>query len=283
MSNRIDFSSLKEFYSENPFYGFSIKYVIEGCEKYIVNGKKFSVNSNEFLLANQFSVGSGLVHSKENVIGVCIDVQPSLISEVLQSIVSPNNSEFETGIVDYFTSEQFFENKFTTQDSVTGKFLHETKFFTSQLNDFSNEFAHEFYYRLAQNIVLDHAKVFKNFSNIKAIKTTTKKDLYRKLLHARDFIYEGDFQELNISNISKHCGISEFHFYRLFKLVFGYSPLQYILNRKLELAHKAILNNNESIISIALNCGFADLASFSKAFKKRFGVAPSLLKANYKE
>ena len=35
-------------------------------------------------------------------------------------------------------------------------------------------------------------------------------------------------------------------------------------------------DNNKNISEIAYECGYSDLAAMSKAFKKRFGVAPTV-------
>ena len=59
-----------------------------------------------------------------------------------------------------------------------------------------------------------------------------------------------------------------------FKNVFGISPYQYQIRRRLENAKLEILKG-VSILDTAFAYGYADLASFSKAFKQAFGQSPS--------
>lgn len=80
---------------------------------------------------------------------------------------------------------------------------------------------------------------------------------------------------LSIEEIAKECGLSEYHFHRLFKSVYGNSPYQYILNKRLNLALEKLKKGNDTLTDIAYEIGFADIYSFSKAFKKNYGVPPS--------
>jgi AraC-like DNA-binding protein len=72
-------------------------------------------------------------------------------------------------------------------------------------------------------------------------------------------------------------GISKYHFIRVFKAAFGISPYQYQKRKRLELA-KTDLLSGEEILFTAIRYGFADTATFSKAFKQQFGVTPGAVK-----
>jgi AraC family transcriptional regulator, positive regulator of tynA and feaB len=59
----------------------------------------------------------------------------------------------------------------------------------------------------------------------------------------------------------------------------GQSLMRYVWGRRLEKCHKEIMSINRHPIShIAFRWGFNDLSHFSRAFKRRFGVCPTLLK-----
>src|SRR5215207_10599448 len=82
-SSLVNYSMLNEFYSPAPFRSFSVKYVVEGEELYSVNGKKYTVSDKQYLLANKLSEGYVVVDSKKKVKGICIDVAPNILSEVV--------------------------------------------------------------------------------------------------------------------------------------------------------------------------------------------------------
>ncbi len=65
---------------------------------------------------------------------------------------------------------------------------------------------------------------------------------------------------------------------KLFQKDFGVTPLQYLTDRRLQMAAQAIRcadHSRQNIGDIAQQCGFRDPLYFSKIFKKKFGVAPS--------
>lgn len=70
---------------------------------------------------------------------------------------------------------------------------------------------------------------------------------------------------------------SKRHLQRLFLKDYGVSPLQFLLNQKLNTAVKYLnqtIRNDYSIREIAERCGFSDQYYFSRSFKKQFGMSP---------
>jgi len=81
---------------------------------------------------------------------------------------------------------------------------------------------------------------------------------------------------LKIGGLHELCGVSDTYFRRMFLARFGVAPKRYVMDRRLTQA-KAILDNGEfsSIGEVALLTGFEDALYFSKAFRKKYGLAPS--------
>ena len=81
---------------------------------------------------------------------------------------------------------------------------------------------------------------------------------------------------LKIGGLHELCGVSDTYFRRMFLEQFGIAPKRYVQERRLAQA-KAILDNGEysNIGEVALLTGFEDALYFSKAFRKKYGHAPS--------
>ena len=65
---------------------------------------------------------------------------------------------------------------------------------------------------------------------------------------------------------------------KLFQKELGMTPHRYLMDKRLQHAASALLSaehGGNAVAEIALMCGFRDPLYFSKAFKKRYGVAPS--------
>lgn len=79
--------------------------------------------------------------------------------------------------------------------------------------------------------------------------------------------------------LAEHVHLSPFHFQRLFYAYFGESVGQYITARRLEWAASELINSpNINLLHLALDCGFQTHSGFSKAFRKQFGVSPSIFR-----
>lgn len=274
-SNLLNVSTLTEFYSPSPYRSFSIKYVTEGLEQYSVNGTKYNIKSKQYLLANKHSEGHVLVDSKTAVKGICIDVSPQMLTEVVSSYLRPDIVFADPELGSFFNDPSFLENKYNAQHTHLGKVLFEVerRMFESKQTRFVT--TTEFYYMLCEKIIADHAPIFKQLQNIKAVKTETKKHIMRKLLTAKGIMDDLFLGKLNVVEVAKECGISEYHFYRLFKNAFGKSPHQYLMQKRLEHAKKLLVDPSTSISDLAIFCGYPDIFSFSRSFKKYFGFPPS--------
>lgn len=81
-----------------------------------------------------------------------------------------------------------------------------------------------------------------------------------------------------IKELSKEFLMSESNLKKHFRVVYGKNIYEYYLDKKMDLARTMLLNQNNSISKVAYSLGYEKVASFSKAFVKKFGVLPSQLK-----
>ena len=82
--------------------------------------------------------------------------------------------------------------------------------------------------------------------------------------------------KLSVKNIAQESNISEVYFRKMFKEKYGKSPLSYINDMRIKKAKELIINEeNLSIKEVSDACGFLDIYSFSRSFKKNVGVSPS--------
>ena len=70
-----------------------------------------------------------------------------------------------------------------------------------------------------------------------------------------------------------HLSLSSFK--REFKKNYNDTPARYIRTKRLEKAAELLRISEERITDIAFDCGFTDLANFSKLFHKKFSNSPS--------
>ena len=69
--------------------------------------------------------------------------------------------------------------------------------------------------------------------------------------------------------------MSQYHFIRLFKAVFGETPKQCQVRARLAEAKRLLTLTEARVTDICMEVGFSSLGSFSAAFASRVGRAPS--------
>lgn len=278
--NNINFSEFNQLHVKSKVIKhLSIKYVVEGQEQYRVNDKKYEVKSGDLLIANAACFGEVLIDSPTTVKGLCLSVSTDIMQEVVNYQL--NKAEIETGISDFFTTSKFMERLYSKGSNHLGNALKQLAGKIAANPEEKYEFNREFYYHLGECVLQDHIGDYKQLQNIQAAKWITKKDLLRKVTVAKDIIESGDGQQLKINDIAQEVGLSEYHFMRLFKQVYGDSPYQFVLNLRLNKAFDLLKRREMSIAEISHLTDFADIQTFSKAFKRKFNMAPSTIHTHF--
>ena len=221
--------------------------------------------------------GFAEIESKKSVIGICIDVAPDILSEVISHHLSPDSPITDLSLDNFFNTPSFLENKYQAQQTHVGQFLLGLEKILLSRPEDSKLYNKEFYFTLSEKIIADHIPLIKQLHTIKAVKNETKKDLLRRVLKGKEFIDDCFLTGISVEQIARHIALSEYHFLRLFKSVYKISPHQYIIQKRLLFAKDKIRKDGVSLTAIAMMAGFSDVHSFSKSFKKQFGFAPSRL------
>lgn len=91
-----------------------------------------------------------------------------------------------------------------------------------------------------------------------------------------DYIDRHLDQVLSVDELSRQANFSRFHFQRQFTSHFGLSVTRYVqLLRLRRASYQLAFDRRRRVIDIALDAGFENPESFSRAFKKSFGQTPS--------
>ena len=86
--------------------------------------------------------------------------------------------------------------------------------------------------------------------------------------------------EIDIEKISENVYVSQYYLQKGFQIITGYSIGEYVRNRRLYEASKAICGSDEKVIDIALKYGYETPESFTKAFTRFHGATPAAVRKN---
>ncbi|NHF57991.1 helix-turn-helix transcriptional regulator [Flavobacteriaceae bacterium TP-CH-4] len=91
----------------------------------------------------------------------------------------------------------------------------------------------------------------------------------------KEVIEKNVYNNLNLEELAQLANLSLSSFKREFKKHYKSPPAKYIKKRKLEKASKLLKGTRMRISDIAYDCGFSDLAHFSKSFQRNFQLSPT--------
>ncbi len=114
------------------------------------------------------------------------------------------------------------------------------------------------------------------------MKKTTKDDYIQNVYKVIFYIEQNYNKDLTLEELSKVASFSKYHFHRIFKSIVGENVGDYI--RRVRLSSTTLkFKTNQKITEIALDSGYETNSSFSKAFKKHFGITPKEFSKNAKK
>jgi AraC-like DNA-binding protein len=100
-------------------------------------------------------------------------------------------------------------------------------------------------------------------------------DFNRRLLRARDAMDRAYAEPLDVPSIAAVAHVSEAHFIRSFRAVFGETPHRYLQRRRVERSMFLLRETDRSVTDVCFDVGFTSLGTFSRTFREIVGEPPS--------
>ncbi|MCW3104791.1 MAG: AraC family transcriptional regulator [Bacteroidetes bacterium] len=275
--NLLVYSRLNEVFHEwkSGHSEVGIKYVISGTEKYTLNKKSYVVSKGNFLLVNRGQAHEvAVANAPEPVHGLCMLISGTLLNDVLINNTAPGSWLLDNPEEKIRPEFDFVEGIYRPDDVLNQYISSLGKMLNRETGEIPVESA-ELFYGLAQQLLASQSLTGERVQQINANRKSTREELYRRISLAKQIIDDSFNRELEIAKLAGTVAMSEFHFFRTFKQVYGISPHRYQVKRRLENAQKMLGENKLLVTEIAFLCGFADIHSFSKSFKKAFGISPA--------
>lgn len=89
------------------------------------------------------------------------------------------------------------------------------------------------------------------------------------------YISEHSDEKITLSDLASRYGYTPEYYSRLFKRHTGLSPIQYLINSRIDKTIRLIQDKNATILDAAFRCGFQSSSAFYKAFKAYRGTTPT--------
>ncbi len=261
-------SFLQKMVIEPPYrYDFPVEeracflYVLNGDMHYRFKGNETQIPANHSLLLNCIESGKQIQSTQERQVGevVILTFHPEILKQVyereLPAIVQPSNTISNQ-------SSSTINNDFLIQKYIEGLLFY-----------FENP-----------ALVSDEILVLKMKEIILLLSQTRESDNIQVILSQlfsptkftfKQIIAAHLFSPINVEELAQKTNLSVSSFKREFKKLYNDSPANYIKTKRLEKAAELLLASDQRISYIAFDCGFNDVANFTKSFHDKFGVSPT--------
>ena len=262
----------KDIYYPTHWGPLSIKCAFGGKEFYHKDRCKYAVSEGNFLLLNEGTAYSSYIEAGHEVESLTINFNLQYQSEVAKTVLSTNDKLAD----DPFITTQrgiVVEEKLFSYSPAISPLIYQIKALTQNFPG-NTALIDETLYFLLEAVLLTNAEALNEIKDIHAAKPSTRKEMYRRLNEVKDYIDSCFNEDITLDNLSKIALMSPFHLLRQFKKNYHLTPHQYLINRRLDRAKNSIIYSSASMTDICFMIGFSDISSFSKLFKRRFGLSP---------
>lgn len=102
------------------------------------------------------------------------------------------------------------------------------------------------------------------------------------VMDAIEYIRSNVGQTITLDDLASVANLSPYYFSHIFKRQTGFSPVEYVINTRIERAKTLLLTTNNSISEIAYAVGYASSGSLINLFVKRVGESPKQYRKSHR-
>jgi AraC family transcriptional regulator len=265
----------RQSHCDNHVGCLSFKTVLSGEEWYGVNHRQLAVRPGQFLILNNDQSYSCYIDTCEPVRTLSVFFKKDFASAIFHDTLNKEESLLNNPFYNKECTPEFFQTLYDVDPELQSQLIHlisslETFGYQSQADE-------QLIFLLRQLITFHHSELIRS-NKVSAIKSTTRKELYKRLCVAKDVLHSSYMDELDLNKVGQAACMSVPQLVRQFKSVFHTTPHQYLISIRLKHAAELLKSTAKPVSEIALNCGFENASAFSRVFKLMYRVQPGVLR-----
>jgi AraC family transcriptional regulator len=256
----------------NEFAGpLSIKTVMRGEVHWIVEGRRLLVDAHTFLVLGDGQRYSMNINSTKPVETCCVFFRGGFVEQIAQDATTTLAASLDSPWRDAPQLAFLSRLHSDSNRSLLPKIWSLAERCSSELQPSSFE---EDFLRLSQNFLMLYREVKAEFMRVPAAKTSTRRELFRRLQIAREYLHENVDRRISLEEVSREACLSRYHLHRAFRRVFRLTPHAYVTGLRLNRA-RSLLQGGRAVTDVAMDIGFTSVSAFTRLFRSRFGLLPS--------
>jgi AraC-like DNA-binding protein len=249
----------------------SIKTFRNGRAYYDVGTGHHTVDDDSYLVLNDGETYSINIESRDPVESFCLFFAPGFAEEVRRSVSINPETLLDEPDPDEKAPIRFFEKNYPHDRVLSPAFFSLRRGYTQHETDWLVEQFHG----IIERLLTVHRIACTESKRLDAIRPATREEIYRRVCRARDYASALFAEPITLAELARAACLSPNHLLRTFRQVFGQTPHQFLVTRRLQEARRLLAHDDLPITTVCFAVGFESLGSFSSLFRKRFGLSPS--------
>lgn len=259
----------------------SVKCALGGREFYQAANATYGVDDDCFLILEQGRMYSSWIPAGGAVESFTVNITPSFQQDALagfRKTALQLDSPHGTSAGAFTFAEQLYRH-----DNHVSPVLWAMRKLSREDVKCNGEHLHELFVLLMERLAGLQASISMEMLNVEKTRESTRVELYRRLVRARDFLYSTYEQAVDLQAAADVACLNQHYFLREFRRTFGFTPHQFLTKRRMEVAARMFAANDADVFDVCRAVGYADVTSFSKLFKRHMGMTPAAYKQEYRK
>ena len=89
-------------------------------------------------------------------------------------------------------------------------------------------------------------------------------------------------ENISLETLAGETNLSTYYFAHIFKEQTGFSPIEFVINTRLDQAKVLLVNTNKSVEEIAYEVGYSSASSLTNIFTRKIEVSPGQYRSLYR-
>ncbi|MBN8854316.1 MAG: hypothetical protein BGO55_07960 [Sphingobacteriales bacterium 50-39] len=259
---------------------FSFFLNLRGSSSCTVDGRTTRIGEDSYFISNDAQTYTLQIEEGGGAETFNIHFGEHFADSVLHALVTPADRILDQGTEGRGIAFSFF-NQLHARDGVFDALIHQIVHRHAE-DGFDKMLFEEQLTALLTYHLQQHRYIADLVRKLPPVRMSTRIQLYKQLSRAMDLIcssLSSEGGELSLDALATEACLSKYHFLRLFRSAYGYSPHEYIQQQRMEKARTLLARSDKPVSDVADLLGFADSQSFTRLFTQRMGVSPSRYRA----